>query len=157
MQSLPGAQINGAINCAIARSAFKGSATVPLSEDSIGSPGITAVGTAATTVFALPFIVTSIAFFVSRSGARNAGSAPAVAALDCWPRGLGIALRNKLLAFGAFIALAVQWQSYVGTVQVGPLAGSLVVAAVAVCSTAVAEWRTKGEMLVAGHVEGGRS
>lgn len=147
LQSLPGALINGAINGAIAWSAFKGSAQVPLSVDSIGSPGITALGNAATVVFALTFIVTSITFFVFRSGARKAGSAPAVAALAYWPRGLGIALRNTLLAFGAFIALAVLWQRFVGTLQVGPLAATLVVAGVAALATAVAEWRTKREML----------
>lgn len=147
VQSLPGALINGAINGAIAWSAFKSSAPVPLSMDSIASPGITALGNAATVVFALTFIVTSITFFVFRGGARKAGSAPAVAALAYWPRGLGIALRNTLLAFGAFVALAVLWQRFVGTLLVGPLAATLVVAAVAATATAVAEWRTKREML----------
>ena len=39
LQTLPGALVNGAINGAIAWSAFKGSDRVPLSVDSIAAPG----------------------------------------------------------------------------------------------------------------------
>ena len=46
--ALPGSLINGVINGAIAWSAFKGSAQVPLSVDSIVAPGVTALGNAAT-------------------------------------------------------------------------------------------------------------
>ena len=149
-QSLPGALINGVINGAIAWSAFKGSAQVPLSMDSIAAPGVTALGNAATVAFALTFIITSITFFVFRSGARKSGTAPrALTELGYWPAGLGIALRNTLLVFGGFVAAAVLWQRFVGTLLVGPLAATLVVAAVAAAATAVAEWRTKREMLVA--------
>jgi len=148
-QSLPSALINAVINGLIAWSAFKGSATVPLSMDSIGSPGVTALGNAAPVVFSLTFIITAITFFVFRAGARKAGTAPSVAALSFWPAGLGIALRNTLLAFGGFVAAAVLWQRFVGTLQVSPLAAALVVALVAAGATAVAEWRTKREMLAA--------
>ena len=147
-QWLPGALINGVINGAIAWSAFKGSAQVPLSVDSIAAPGVTALGNAATVAFALTFIITSITFFVFRAGARKSGTAPrALTGLGYWPAGLGIALRNTLLVFGGFVAAAVLWQRYAGTVLVGPVTASLVVAAVAAIATAVAEWRTKREML----------
>ena len=147
-QSLPGALINGVINGAIAWSAFKGSAQVPLSMDSIATPGVTALGNAATVAFALTFIIASITFFVFRSGARKSGTAPrALTELSYWPAGLGIALRNTLLVFGGFVAAAVLWQRFVGTLLVGPLAATLVVAAVAAIATALAEWRTKREML----------
>ncbi|MCU0922167.1 MAG: hypothetical protein MUF16_17865 [Burkholderiaceae bacterium] len=150
VQSLPAALINGAINGAIAWSAFKGRAQVPLSMDSIAATGITALGNAATAAFALTFIIASITFFVFRSAARKTGSAPAaLTALGYWPTGLGIALRNTLLVFGGFVAAAVLWQRAVGTVLVGPLAAALVVAAVAALATAVAEMRTKREMLAA--------
>jgi hypothetical protein len=149
-QSLPSALINGVINGAIAWAAFEGSAQVPLSVDSIAAPGVTALGNAATVAFALTFIITSITFFVFRAGARKSGTAPrALAALRYWPTGLGIALRNTLLVFGGFIAAAVLWQRFVGTLLVGPLAATLVVAAVAALATALAEWRTKSEMLAA--------
>lgn len=145
--ALPGSLINGVINGAIAWSAFKGSAQVPLSVDSIVAPGVTALGNAATVAFALTFIITSITFFVFRSGARKSGTAPpALTGIGYWPAGLGIALRNTLPVFGGFVAAAVLWQRFVGTLLVGPLAATLVVAAVAAIATALAEWRTKREM-----------
>jgi hypothetical protein len=147
-ESLPGGLINGIINGAIAWSAFEGMARVPLSVDSIASPGITALGNAATVAFALTFIATSITFFVFRCAARRAeGAPPALMALRYWPAGLGIALRNTLLAFGGFVALAVLWQRFIGTLLVGPLVATLVVALVAMAAAALAEWRTKREML----------
>ena len=147
---LIGGVINGVINGAIAWSAFKGMAQVPLSVDSISATGITALGNAATVVFALTFILTTITFFTYRSAARKSGNAPkALTEQAYWPQGLGIALRNTLLAFGAFIALAVLWQRFAGTMLVGPLAATVVVGLVAIGATMFAEWRTRGEMLQA--------
>jgi hypothetical protein len=149
--SLPGGLINGAINGAIAWSAFAGMAQVPLSVDSIASPGITALGNAATVAFTLTFIATSITFLVFRGAARKVDVAPpSLTALRFWPDGLGIALRNTLLAFGGFVAMAVLWQRFVGTLLVGPVVATLVVALVAASAAALAEWRTKREMLGAG-------
>jgi hypothetical protein len=147
---LVGGAINGLINGAIAWSAFKGGAQVPLSVDSIAAPGITALGNAATVVFTLTFILTTMTFFRYRSAARKSGHASkALTALAYWPQGLGIALRNTLLSFGAFIALAVLWQRFVGTLVVGPLAATAVVGLVAMGATVFAEWRTRSEMLQA--------
>jgi hypothetical protein len=147
-QSLPGGLINGVINGAISWTAFKGSAEVPLSVDSITSPGITALGNAATMVFALTLILTSIAFFTFRAAARKSGQAPAgLTGLGFWPTGLRLALRNTLLAFGGFIALAVLWQRVAGTVLVSPVAAALVVAGVAVVASMLAESWTKTGML----------
>ena len=148
---LVGGAINGAINGAISWSAFKGSEQVPLSVDSIAAPGITALGNAATVVFALTFIFTTISFFTFRAAARKSGIAPpGLSALSYWPHGLRIALLNTLLAFGGFVALAVLWQRLIGTVVTGPLGATLVVALVAMGATMVAGWRTSREMLQAG-------
>jgi hypothetical protein len=150
MDGLVGGAINGLINGAIAWSAFRTLPQVPLSVDSISAPGITALGNAATVVFALTFILTTVTFFTYRSAARKSGSAPRTLAEQAyWPQGLGIALRNTLLALGAFIALAVLWQRFAGTLLVGPLAATVVVALVAMGATMFAEWRTRGEMLQA--------
>ena len=152
-QSLPGALVNGAINGAISWSAFKGSAQVPLSVDSIASPGITALGNAATVAFALTFIIASVTFFVFRAGARKSDAAPrSLGELRYWPCGLGIAQRNTLLVFGGFVAGAVLWQRFAGTVLVGPATATLVVAMVAMVATAIAELRTKRAMLGAAAV-----
>lgn len=151
LDGLAGGAVNGAINGAIAWSAFKGSAQIPLSMDSIAAPGITALGNAATVVFALTFIFTTITFFTYRAAARKSGIAPpGLAALAYWPQGLRIALLNTLLSFGGFVALAVLWQRFVGTLVVGPLGASLLVGLVAMGATVVAEWRTRREMLQAG-------
>jgi hypothetical protein len=148
-QSLVTASINGVINALIAWSAFRDRESVPLSVDSIGSPGITALGNAATVAFSLAFIITCITFFVFRGAARKApaGVGAAVGAIPFAPTGLRIALANTLLAFGAFVAAAVLWQRFAGTVAVGPVAATLVIAVVAAGATAFAEWRTKREML----------
>lgn len=146
--SMPGAVINGAINGAITWSAFKDHPSIPLSMDSIGSPGVTALGNAATVAFALAFIMTCVTFFLFRGAARKSGVATAgLRAMQFIPTGIRIALSNTLLAFGTFTATAVLWQRFVGTVTVGPLAATLVVAAVATIATAYAETRTKQAML----------
>jgi hypothetical protein len=142
------AAINGVINAVIAWFGFRGSASVPLSMDSIGSPGVTALGNAAPVAFSLTFIITCITFFVFRGAARKSGQAPAaLTGMGFVPDGLRIALLNTLMVFGGFVALAVLWQRLVGTVTVGPLTATLVVAVVAALATAIAEWRTRGEML----------
>ena len=64
------------------------------------------------------------------------------------PTGLRIATLNTLLMFGAFVAAAVLWQRFVGTVSVSPLVATLVVAFTAMAATAFAELRTKQEMLI---------
>jgi hypothetical protein len=92
--------------------------------------------------------MTCITFFMVRRSARKSGVAPAsFQQIAFLPTGLRIALLNTFLVFGAFVAIAVLWQRFVGTVMVGPLVATLVVAAVATVATAIAEWRTKREML----------
>lgn len=148
--SWPSAAINGVINGAIAWGSFKGAPSIPLSMDSIGSPGITALGNAATVAFALTLIITCITFFVFRGAARKAEQSPAgLRAMPFVPTGLRLAVQNTLLVFGGFVAAAVLWQRVVGTVQAGPLTATLVVAGVAALATAIAEWRTRREMLAA--------
>lgn len=148
-----GALINGAINGAIAWSAFRTSESIPLSMDSIAAPGVTALGNAATVAFALTLIMTCITFFMLRRSARKSGVAPAsLQGMTFLPTGLRIALLNTFLVFGAFVAIAVLWQRFAGTVMVGPMVATMVVAAVAAIATAFAEWRTKREMLAASAV-----
>jgi hypothetical protein len=145
---MPSAVINGVINGVITWSAFKGHASIPMSMDSIGSPGVTALGNAATVAFTLTFIMTCITFFMFRGAARKSGVAPAsLTAIRFLPTGLQIALANTLLALGGFTATAVLWQRFVGTVTVGPVAATLVVAVVATAATAFAETRTKRALL----------
>jgi hypothetical protein len=146
--SAPSALINGIINGLITWSSFKSSESIALSMDNIGAPGVTALGNAATVAFALALILTCITFFVFRRSAGKSDIAPqALRDLGFWPTGLRIAVLNTLLVFGAFVAMAVLWQYFVGTVHVGPVAATLVVALAAAIATAVTEWRTKREML----------
>lgn len=142
------AAINGAINGAIAWSGFGGSSGIPLSMDSIASPGVSALGNAATVAFALTLIITCITFFVFRRAARKAVEAPeGLRSMRFLPTGLRLTVANTLLVFGGFVAAAVVWQRIAGTLVVQPLAATLVVALVAALATAIAEWRTKREML----------
>lgn len=110
-----------------------------------------ALGNAATVVFALTLFITCITFFVFRRSARKSGMAPAaLRSMPFVPTGLRIATLNTLLMFGAFVAAAVLWQRFVGTVSVSPMVATLVVAVTAMAATAFAELRTKREMLSAG-------
>lgn len=56
-------------------------------------------------------------------------------------------MRKTLLVSGGFDAGAALWQCFVGNSLVGSVTASLVVAALAMVVTAVAEWRTKYAML----------
>jgi uncharacterized protein YjeT (DUF2065 family) len=148
VDSAVGAAINAVINGAIAWHGFRGSASIPLSVDRIGAPGVTALGNSAILAFSLVLIITCITFFVFRRGARRAPEA--LAALRDMPFlrvGLRIAIANTLLAFGGFVTAAVVWQRVMGTMEMSPLGATVVVALVAALATAFAEWRTKTEML----------
>lgn len=142
------AVINGVINGAIAWSGFSGHESIPLSIDSIGTPGVTALGNAATVAFALTLIITIITFFVFRRAARKSSeAADALRGLAFLPTGLRLSVANTLLVFGGFVTLAILWQRLAGSVSVSPVAATLVVAVVAALATAIAEWRTRCEML----------
>ncbi len=69
-----------------------------------------------------------------------------------WPTGVGISLSNTLLVFGGFVAGAVLWQRFAGTVYVRPVVATLVVATVAFVATAIADWHTKNVMLRGGAI-----
>lgn len=139
------AAINAVINGAIAWSSFSSIPQVPLSMDSIGDPGVTALGNAATLVFALSFILSCITFFMFRARLRKRAGPAESSAMPFLPTGLMIALRNQLTLFGAFVALAVLWQRALGTVMVSPLAATLLIAFVAALVTALAQlWTERG-------------
>ena len=146
--SAVGAALNGAINGAIAWHGFRGSASIPLSVDRIGAPGVTALGNAATLAFSLVLIVTCITFFVFRRGARKSPEAPATLRdIPFLWVGFRMAIANTVLAFGAFVTMAVLWQRLFGTVETTPLGATAVIALVSAVATVFAEWRTKAEML----------
>ena len=85
-----------------------------------------------------------------RGSARKSSIAPsALKSLTYWRMGFRVALQNTLLVFGGFVATAVLWQRFVGTLVVGPVLATLVVAMLAVLATAIADWRTRREMLQA--------
>jgi hypothetical protein len=148
LDSAPGAAINAGLNGAIAWASFRSQAAVPLSVDSIAAPGVTALGNAATVVFALVLIITCITFLIyRRSARRDAGAPPAIGAMAFYPTGLQITVSNTLLAFGGFVTAAVIWQRVVGTIEVGPATAAIVIACVAAIATAFAEARTKNAML----------
>ena len=147
-ESLLGAVIAGAVNGIIAWIALKGEVRVPLSMDSIGSPGITALGNAATVVFSLTFINTCISFLIYRRIARKAVEAPPeLRSMPFLSVGLGLAASNTILQFGGFVAAAVLWQRLMGTIMVSPFIAAIILGMIAMVAAALADLRTKREMM----------
>lgn len=141
IEAIPSALVSGLINAGFAWPNFSQHDRIALSVDTIGSADVTALGAAATVTFSITFLLTCIKFFSYRRTALKRGETD-IGAVPFFPTGLGIALHYTLFAFGTFVALAVLWQRFFGSVYVTPLAATAIVAIVAVVTAANAETRT---------------
>lgn len=145
---IPGA-LNAVINGAIAyATAFSGAATVPLTLDLVSSKQHTVWGQGVVLAFALGIILSLITAFSFRKRIAQAG--PEVARRlerPMFPSVLGIALGNGMALFGWFVAIAVLWQRFLGTIEVGPIVAAVLVGLLAGIVTVVVETRTKHALL----------
>lgn len=119
------ASINGAMNGWISWGHFSGKDAVALSVDSIASGSESAIGNAVMVATALGLILSLINFAVARragGGERRPGTVRAA---------LAIASKNAFFLFGLFVAAGVLWQRIMGTVEVGPVAATVLTALVA--------------------------
>ncbi len=140
--------LNGLINGAIAWFSFRAQAAVPLSVDLISSQQHTVWGQGTMLAFALGLILTVVTWkvYAMHLAKSHPEWLPRVRR-PLFPDVAGIALRNTLMLFGAFVLLAVLWQRLVGSVEVGPGLAAALVGLLASVITAVVEVRTKRELL----------
>jgi hypothetical protein len=110
-QILKGAVVSGAIN-AVINSAIqffllRGSGSMPLTVDSIGTETHTVLGSSVPLAVSLAMILTAVAHTTVKVPKK-----PFV------PTTLWLVIKHGLFAFGAVVAAAVMWQRLVGTVDV---------------------------------------
>lgn len=119
--------INAAINGWISWGQFSTSTSVPLTLDSISGGSHSAIGSAVMVATALGFILTLVIFALThrKHGGGTAAGKPLYAAA------FKSALANAFGLFGLLVVIGVVWQRVAGTVDVSPLAATLLVACVA--------------------------
>jgi hypothetical protein len=141
------AVINALINGAIAYSSFKAEAAIPMTLDLISSKQHTVWGQGVTLAFALGVILTIITAKVFAKQVAKADASLAARVQRPMPVLLKIALGNAMALFGWFVALAVLWQRFVGTVEVSPPVAAALVGLLAGVITVIVEIRTKRALL----------
>jgi hypothetical protein len=144
---IPGV-LNAVINGGIAWSGFKSAASVPMTLDLISSTQHTVWGQGVTLAFALGVILTLVTAKVFAKHAVKAD--PSLAPLvqrPIFPFVAKIAVGNAMALFGWFVALAVLWQRFMGTVEVSPAVAAALVGLLAGVITVIVEFRTKRALL----------
>lgn len=142
------AAINALINGAIAWFTFRGDAAIPLSVDLISSTQHTVWGQGTTLAFFLGLILTLVTWRVYAAHLAKTHPQWSGRLKRPWfPDVAGIALRNTLTLFGAFIVVAVLWQRILGSIEVSPAVAAGLVGMLASLITMVVEVRTKRELL----------
>lgn len=142
------AAINAVINGTIAWTGFKVSPSVPMTLDLISTRQQTVWGQGVTLAFVLSVILTLVTAKVFAKHAVKADrSLAARVQRPLFPFVTGVALGNAMALFGWFVALAVLWQRFAGTVEVSPAVGAAMVGLLAGVITVVVEVRTKRALL----------
>jgi hypothetical protein len=126
-EALPAGLINAAINGWISWGQFSPQASVPLTLDSISGGSHSAVGSAVMVATALGFILTLVIFALTHR--KHGGGMPATRPL--YAAAFKAAIGNALGLFGLLVVVGVVWQRIAGTVDMSPLAATLLVAGVA--------------------------
>jgi len=126
-EALPAGIINAAINGWISWGQFSTSTSVPLTLDSISGGSHSAIGSAVMVATALGFILTLVIFALTHR--KHGGGVPATRSL--YAAAFKAAVGNALGLFGLLVVIGVVWQRIAGTIDVSPLAATLLVAGVA--------------------------
>lgn len=143
---IPGA-INAVINGAIAYHGFRREPAVPLSLDLISTEQHTVWGQGVSLAFALGIILSIITgkLFAKHVAKTDAALAERVRRPMSFL--VKVALGNAMALFGWFVALAVLWQRWLGTIEVSPLFAAALVGLLAGIITVIVEMRTKRALL----------
>jgi hypothetical protein len=128
--------INAVINGAIQYFLMRGTASIPLSVDSIGTETHTVLGSSVPLAVSLAMILTAVTHWTLKAPKQ-----PFV------PTTLWLVVKHGLFAFGAVVAAAVMWQRTVGTVEVGLGTAVLILGIVAGIVSAVVNYMTISAVL----------
>lgn len=144
---IPG-MLNALINGGIAWFGFKALPSVPMTLDLVSAKQHTVWGQGVTLAFALGIILTLVTakIFAKHAVKADPSLAPRVQR-PIFPFVAGVALGNAMALFGWFVALAVLWQRWIGTVEVSPAVGAALVGLLAGVITVIVEFRTKRALL----------
>lgn len=145
--SLIGAAINALINGALAWNTFSAQAAVPLTLDLISTKQHTVWGQGVTLAFALGVILSIICAKIFAHHVAKADPDMGARLRRPWPFLLRLAFGIAIALFGWFVALAVLWQRLLGSIEVSPLVGAVLVGLFAAVITIIVEMRTKRALL----------
>ena len=112
--------INGIINGGIQWFSFKKYDRIPVSVYSITNDTLTVLGNAVHLAITLAMILTFVAYFSIKKDKR-----------PTWGKLIWLILKHGFFTFGVVTALSVLWQYYAGTVEVSPLAATVIVGLIA--------------------------
>jgi hypothetical protein len=123
--------LNAVINGVIQWFSFKEYAKIPVSVDSITNNDVTVLGESVHLGVMLAMVLTFIAFLtIPKSNRPTIGK-------QVW-----LILKHGFFAYGVLTGLAVAWQYSMGTVEVTPFVGTLLVGLVAGVVAAVVNYLT---------------
>lgn len=128
--------INAVINGAIQFFLLRGSETIPLTVDSIGTETHTVLGSSVPLAVSLAMILTAVAHWTTK-GAKK----------PFFPTTLWLVIKHGLFAFGAVVAGAVMWQRIMGSVEVNLGTAVLILGVVAGIVSAVVNYMTISEIV----------
>jgi putative flippase GtrA len=123
--------INGIINGGIQWFSFRNLEQVPISVDAITNDEVTVLGTGVHLAITLAMILTFVAYFSIKKDRRPS-----------WGKLIWLILKHGFFTFGVVTGLSVLWQYYAGTVEVSPLAATLIVGLIAGAVAAVVNYLT---------------
>lgn len=112
--------INGFINGGIQYFFLKGTAPIAISVDSITNNVHTVLGAGVTLGITLAIITTVVAYFTSKE-----------TKIPFYPKVLWSVIKHGFFTFGVITSLAVLWQRYMGTVEVGLFPALLIIGLIA--------------------------
>lgn len=138
--------INAVINGGIQYFFLKGHAPIAISVDSITNDEETVLGTATVLAITLAMILTAVAYF----GIKER-KVPFV------PTGLWLVVKHGFFTFGVVASLALLWQRYVGTVEVGLGTALIIIGIIAGIVSGIVNYLTLKACVLPETVEAERS
>jgi hypothetical protein len=118
--SITNGVMNAVINGGIQYFSFRKLETIPISVDSITNNDLTVLGSAVNLALMLAMVLTLVAYFTIKKSERPP-----------FKNFIWLILKHGFFTFGVATALAVLWQYNFGTIEVSPIAATVIVGIIA--------------------------
>lgn len=118
--AVKGGVINMIINGGIQYFMLRGTTPLPLSLDSIANEEHTVLGSSVPLAISLAILLTIITYFTIKEPK-----------ISFFPKVFWLVIQHGLFTFGLIVALAVMWQRYAGTIEVGLIPAVLIIGLIA--------------------------